>query len=99
MAAFAFSPQNLGPLFGGQPNPYAVHGLGWLFETCAAWTRETGGAFDIATGALIKAWGFYKREGRVPSPRERAQAMACTGMRHVILNAANRSGEPDRSAL
>ena len=57
-----------------------------LFERCAVWTRETEGAFDIATGALTKTWGFYRREGRVPSPREQADAMARTGMRHVILN-------------
>src|SRR5882672_6855974 len=25
-----------------------------LFSRCAVWTRETGGAFDIATGALTK---------------------------------------------
>jgi thiamine biosynthesis lipoprotein len=62
-----------------------------LLSTCAAWTRETDGTFDIATGALIKAWGFYKREGRVPTPKERADAMAKTGMRHVILNAEKRS--------
>ena len=57
-----------------------------LLERCAAWTRETEGAFDIATGALTKAWGFYHREGRVPLPRERNDAMARTGMKHVILN-------------
>src|SRR5690349_9092452 len=45
-----------------------------LLGTCAAWTRETDGAFDIATGALIKSWGFYRRQGRVPTPRERADA-------------------------
>ena len=62
-----------------------------LFETCAGWTRETGGAFDIAAGALTKAWGFYRREGRVPTPRERSAAMAQTGMRHVILDPAARA--------
>lgn len=62
-----------------------------LFAACAAWTRETGGAFDIATGALTKAWGFYRREGRIPRPRELAGAMARTGMRHVILNPEPRS--------
>lgn len=62
-----------------------------LFARCAAWTRETEGAFDIATGAIIKAWGFFKREGCVPLPRERAGAMARTGMRHVILDPAARS--------
>ena len=39
-------------------------------------TRQTQGAFDIATGALIKAWGFYRRQGRVPTPAERAAAMS-----------------------
>ena len=58
-----------------------------LFSLSAHLTRETRGAFDIATGALIKAWGFYKRDGRVPSVAERAAAMSRTGMRHVILNA------------
>ncbi len=37
----------------------------------------TGGAYDVAVGALIKAWGFYRRQGR----RERM------GMRHVRLDA------------
>jgi thiamine biosynthesis lipoprotein len=57
-----------------------------LFTRCAAWTRETEGAFDIATGAPVKAWGFFKREGRVPEPNERNEAMARCGFRHVILN-------------
>ncbi len=57
-----------------------------LFERCAVWTRETEGAFDIATGALIKAWGFYQREGRVPTPKLHSDAMVHTGFRHVILN-------------
>src|SRR4051794_26711683 len=28
--------------------------------------RDTEGAFDISVGALIKTWGFFRREGRVP---------------------------------
>ncbi|MFO0805303.1 MAG: FAD:protein FMN transferase [Gemmataceae bacterium] len=63
-----------------------------LFERCSVWTRESEGAFDIATGSLTKAWGFYRREGRVPSPREQAEAMGRTGMRHVILH-RGREGE------
>ncbi len=62
-----------------------------LFQRCAAWTRETDGAFDIATGAVTKAWGFFRREGAVPTPRALNEAMARTGMRHVILNAANQT--------
>jgi len=62
-----------------------------LFQRCAGWTHETEGAFDIATGAIIKAWGFFKREGRVPSPTERIEAMNRTGFRHVILSPETRT--------
>src|SRR6185312_8706456 len=67
-----------------KPVPVEAH-LFELFQRCAAWTRETDGAFDIATGALTKTWGFYRRDGRVPLPRDRNKAMARTGMKHVIL--------------
>jgi FAD:protein FMN transferase len=51
---------------------------------------ETGGAYDIAVGALIKTWGFYRRQGRVPTDSERASALARSGMRHVVLDAEQR---------
>src|SRR5215213_8291523 len=57
-----------------------------LIEFAAHLTRQTNGAFDIATGALIKAWGFYKRQGRVPTPAERAAALARTGTRFITLD-------------
>ena len=67
--------------------PIAVEGrLFDLLERAAQLGRDTAGAFDIATGALTKAWGFYRRQGRVPTPAERAEAMARTGMRHVALD-------------
>lgn len=48
--------------------------------------EETQGAFDIAVGALIKAWGFYRRQGRVPSEAERATVRTRIGMQHVQLD-------------
>jgi FAD:protein FMN transferase len=57
-----------------------------LLELAAGITRATQRAFDVATGALTRSWGFYQRSGRVPSVAERAQAMARTGMRYVILD-------------
>jgi thiamine biosynthesis lipoprotein len=62
-----------------------------LLEFAADLTRQTYGAFDIATGALTKAWGFYRREGRVPTPAERAGAMAQTGIRFVVLDRDRRT--------
>jgi thiamine biosynthesis lipoprotein len=68
-------------------NPVAVEeNLFGLFSRCASWTNQTEGAFDIATGALVKTWGFFQREPRVPSPDERNSAMARTGFRHVVLD-------------
>ncbi len=58
-----------------------------LLQRCATLTRDTEGAFDVACGALVKCWGFYKREGRIPTGTELNAAMARTGCRHVILNA------------
>lgn len=70
-----------------------------LLERCAVLARETQGAFDIACGALVKAWGFYSRSGRVPSVRERTTAMNATGMRYVVLKPDSRSVRYLRSGL
>ena len=49
-------------------------------------TDETAGAFDVTAGALSKAWGFYRRHGRVPTEAERAEALSRVGMRHLEVN-------------
>jgi FAD:protein FMN transferase len=41
--------------------------------------RETRGAFDISAGALIRAWGFLDRRGRLPDPEELAAARVVSG--------------------
>ncbi len=58
-----------------------------LLQFAAGLTNDTAGAFDVCTGALTKAWGFYRRDGRVPSARDRADAMARSGTRHLMLDA------------
>ena len=70
-----------------------------LLSLAATLTKDTGETFDIATGSLIKAWGFYRRAGRVPTAAERTEAMAATGTRHVILDAATRSVKYRRRGL
>ncbi len=62
-----------------------------LFEQAAALYRETGGAFDITSGPLSQAWGFFRREGRVPSEDEIAAARKLVGMQHVTLDATRRT--------
>ena len=66
-------------------------GLFDLIQFAAHVTRQTEGAFDIATGALTRAWGFYRRQGRVPTPAERAEAMSRTGTRFLALDRDRRT--------
>ena len=62
-----------------------------LLRLAAEITAATEGAFDVSTGALIKAWGFFRRQGRVPSPQERAAVMEHVGMSHVELDVERRT--------
>jgi thiamine biosynthesis lipoprotein len=51
--------------------------------------RETGGVFDIAIAPLVRCWGFMDAATRVPDPAEIAEARACSGFQHVLLDAAD----------
>jgi thiamine biosynthesis lipoprotein len=62
-----------------------------LLELAAGIHSDTGGAYDIAVGALIRAWGFYRRAGRVPSDGERTEVLTRCGMRHVRLDPQQRT--------
>jgi FAD:protein FMN transferase len=62
-----------------------------LFETALGVTDETEGAFDIAAGALVKAWGFFRGPKRVPDPAELASVMERVGSRHITLDRTART--------
>src|SRR5262249_25097619 len=49
-------------------------GLFELLELAVRVTAQTGGAFDISAGALVKAWGFFRGPPRVPAPEELREA-------------------------
>jgi len=62
-----------------------------LLLRCRRWYDETRGGFDIAAGVLIKAWGFFRRQGQIPAEDDRRRAMARSGMRLVRLDAQQRT--------
>src|SRR5262249_14821679 len=67
--------------------PVAVEaGLFDLLARAADLTAATGGAFDVTTGALIKAWGFFRGPRRVPTAEALADARARSGMDNVVLD-------------
>jgi thiamine biosynthesis lipoprotein len=47
----------------------------------------TEGAFDITSGPLTKAWGFYRRQGAIPAPEALAAARQVVGSRLFELDA------------
>jgi thiamine biosynthesis lipoprotein len=53
--------------------------------------RDSGGTFDITVGPLMKAWGFFRGDGGVPSAQELASARGHVGPGNVILDAAART--------
>ena len=55
------------------------------------YSRSTEGAFDITVGPLMKLWGFFQDDGRVPTRRELVAVRRRVGYRHVRLNAADRT--------
>jgi thiamine biosynthesis lipoprotein len=53
--------------------------------------RESGGAFDITVGPLMKAWGFFRGEGRMPADEELAKARHHVGAGHVRMDPASKT--------
>jgi len=53
--------------------------------------RESGGTFDITVGPLMKAWGFFRGDGRMPSEDELAAARRLVGGTHVTLDPVSRT--------
>jgi thiamine biosynthesis lipoprotein len=66
---------------------------------CLRYSRESDGAFDITLGPLMKAWGFFRGEGRIPTEAELAEARNRTGYRHVLLDRDARTIRFDRSGV
>lgn len=52
---------------------------------------KTGGAFDITATPLVRCWGFFEREGRVPRSEEIDGALQRMGMDFVELDDEKRT--------
>jgi thiamine biosynthesis lipoprotein len=62
-----------------------------LLTRAVAISRETGGAYDVTSGALSKAWGFLGGPRRVPDADTLADALARTGWEKLRLDPENRT--------
>jgi FAD:protein FMN transferase len=71
-----------------------------LFRQAQKLHHETDGALDITSGPLSEAWGFSRREGRIPSDDQIAEARQRVGMRHVEFDGEKKTvkfGQPGMS--
>ncbi len=76
-------------------NELAAHGpvpveprLFNVFQMATRICRETGRALDITSGPLSAAWGFSRRQGRVPSEAEISAALALVDTNEIVLDKA-----------
>jgi thiamine biosynthesis lipoprotein len=57
-----------------------------LIEDSLMYSRKTNGAFDLTVGPVIRLYGFYRREGYLPSEEELKDALSRVGWRKVITD-------------
>jgi len=70
-----------------------------LIAKAVRYSEESGGAFDITVGPLMKAWGFFRGGGRVPTRAEIAQVMKRVGYRHIHLERESHQVRFDAAGL
>lgn len=63
------------------------------------YSRNTGGTFDITVGPLMKAWGFFDKNGRVPNAGELRSVMSRVGFKHVLLDERTHTVRFDREGV
>jgi thiamine biosynthesis lipoprotein len=66
-------------------------GLFDLLTVAKRLSQEAGGAVDVTSGPLTKVWGFYRRQGSMPSQAEIDEALTRVGSPWLELDAAAQS--------
>jgi thiamine biosynthesis lipoprotein ApbE/arylsulfatase A-like enzyme len=70
-----------------------------FLAVCLRWSRDSDGAFDVTVGPLMKAWGFFRDEGRRPDDAQLQAALARVGYRHVAVDRARHTVRFDRPGV
>ena len=62
-----------------------------FLQTSLLWSARSHGAFDITVGKLMKAWGFFRSTGSIPTEAELLRVRDEVGWQKVELNSASRT--------
>ncbi|UCH12014.1 MAG: FAD:protein FMN transferase [Candidatus Omnitrophota bacterium] len=57
-----------------------------LIENATSISKNTEGAFDITVTPLVELWGFYKKQGSLPSDAKIKGALARVGFNNIVLD-------------
>ena len=59
--------------------------LASVIEQSLQYSEITDGAFDITIGPLMKKWGFFKKEGRIPGKEELEPILESVSYKNIII--------------
>ena len=59
--------------------------LAYIIEQSLKYGDVTKGAFDITVGPLMKKWGFFREEGRIPDKKELELVLGWVSYKNVIV--------------
>jgi thiamine biosynthesis lipoprotein len=62
-----------------------------LLQTCLGHSKRSGGTFDITIGPLMRAWGFFRGQGRYPAPWQLERVREKIGWQKVQMDASSRT--------
>jgi len=56
-----------------------------VIEQSLRYSEITDGAFDITIGPLMKKWGFFKKQGRIPGKEELESILESVSYKNIII--------------
>jgi FAD:protein FMN transferase len=83
----------------GGPAIPVDHELFDLIAEAMTYSQVSAGAFDATVGPLMRVWGLFDGDGRVPSAEELALARARVGYPHISLDRDAQTIRADRPGV
>ena len=70
-----------------------------VLEAAQQVSHDSGGAFDVTVGPLVRLWGFFDKKPHVPSAAELASVRPLVDFRNVLLNPDRRTAHFARDGV
>ncbi|MEE9604920.1 MAG: FAD:protein FMN transferase [Candidatus Scalindua sp.] len=64
---------------------YCDNELAYIIEQSLQYSDITDGAFDITIGPLMKKWGFFKGQGKIPAKEDLESVLESVSYKNIII--------------